>query len=195
MQMSHMRNLLAAEKSYQHLTEMNFVCTRERTFNYYTPTGEDWKLHRERLHEELLAISSEILDVTKVTGLKGLYCGVTAANVIKTLGAPHFIPAANYRETNDIHYCGKLFGVWKVFQAPVVIGANEILCYGRGVSHSEAGYVAGDAIPATMYNHPIGANLRARNTLYELSYGEVHPFDGQDYFYRLKLVEQAPQEA
>ncbi len=193
MQMGHMRNVLSAEKSVRHLRDMDFVCTREETFNLYVPEGEDWKLHREKLREVLLGISRKILAATEVVGLTGLYAGTNASNMLKALGAPHFISPANYVQTNDIHYAGKLFNLWKVFEAPVVIGADEILCYGRGASHSEAGYVAGDAIAATMYNHPIGATLRARNTLYELAYGEVHPYGGENFFYRLKLTNVAPE--
>ncbi len=192
MQMGHMRNVLSAEKSRRHLADMDFVCTREETFNLYVPEGEDWKLHREKLREVLLGISRKILANTEVVGLTGLYAGTNASNMLKALGAPHFISPANYVQTNDIHYAGKLFNLWKVFEAPVIIGEDEILCYGRGASHSEAGYVAGDAIAATMYNHPIGASLRQRNTLYELAYGEVHPYGGENYFYRLKLINTAP---
>lgn len=191
-QMSHMRNVLAAEKSIRHLRDMNFVCTREETFNLYVPEGEDWKLHREKIREMLLGISRKILASTQVVGLTGIYAGSNASNTLKSLGAPHFVAPANYRQTNDIHYAGKLFNLWKVFEAPVVIPEDEMLCYGRGANHSEAGYVAGDAIAATMYTHPIGANLRLRNTLYELSYGEVHPYDGENYFYRVRFTNVPP---
>ncbi|MGI3093915.1 hypothetical protein ACRTEP_21005 [Vibrio diabolicus] len=192
MQMSHMRNTLAAEKSQRHLTDMKFVTYKEETFNIYTPDGEDWRMKRERLHEVLLSISQKILADTKVTGMTGMFAGSYASTILKSLGAPHFIPPANYRESNSIHYAGRLFGVWKVYQAPIVLDAGEIICYGRGTSHSEAGYVAGDAISATMYTHPIGANMRARNTLYELAYGEVHPYQGEEYFYRLNIIDEKP---
>ncbi|MCG6387501.1 hypothetical protein [Vibrio fluvialis] len=192
MQMSHMRNTLAAEKSQRHLEDFKFITYKEETFNIYTPSGEDWRMQRERLHEVLLHISQKILAATNTTGMTGMYAGGFAANILKSLGAPHFIAPANYRETNAVHYAGKLFGVWKVYQAPVVLEPGEIICYGRGASHSEAGYVAGDAIAATMYTHPIGANLKARNTLYELAYGEVHPFDGEEYFYRLNIIDEEP---
>lgn len=195
MQMSHMRNILAAEKSIRHLIDFKFITYKEETFNIYVEPGEDWRLHRERLHETFLNISQKILTATDTTGMTGMYAGGYAANILKSLGAPYFIPPANYRETNSVHFIGKLFGVWKVFQTPVVLDANEIICYGRGASHSEAGYVAGDAIAATMYTHPIGANLRSRNTLYELAYGEVHPFAGEEYFYRLYIIEQKPDAA
>ena len=192
MQTSHMRNTLAAEKSVRHLNDMNFSCKREETFNLYVEAGEDWKLHRERLNEVLLNISTKILQQTKTTGLRGIFAGTQAANILKTLGAPYFVTPSNYRQKNSIHYAGRLFGMWKVYEAPVVIGTMEMLCYGRGDSHSEAGYVAGDAIAATMYTHSIGKNLVASNTLYELAYGEIHPYDGEDYFYRLKLINEAP---
>ncbi|WP_432773936.1 hypothetical protein [Vibrio parahaemolyticus] len=194
MQMSHMRNTLAAEKATGHLVDMNFACRRETTFNVYVQAGEDWKLHRERLNEVLLRVSTEILQATKTTGLTGIYAGTQACNLLKSLGSPAFVAPANYRQKNSIHYAGRLFGMWKVFEAPVVLGTNEMLCYGRGSSHSEAGYVAGDAIAATMYTHPIGKGLVASNTLYELSYGEIHPYNGEDYFYRVKLIDEAPQQ-
>ncbi|UTZ44591.1 hypothetical protein [Vibrio campbellii] len=193
MQMSHMRNTLAAEKATGHLVDMNFACRKEETFNLYCPEGDDWRLHRERINELLLNVSTKILQATKTTGLTGIYAGTWASNVLKTLGAPHFISPANYRQKNAIHYAGRLFGMWKVYECPNVIGDNEMLCYGRGSSHSEAGYVAGDAIAATMYTHPIGKNLKASNTLYELSYGEIHPFNGEDYFYRVKLIDVKPE--
>ncbi|MGL1259901.1 hypothetical protein ACSTK8_24260 [Vibrio parahaemolyticus] len=194
MQMSHMRNTLAAEKATGHLVDMNFACRKEETFNLYVANGDDWKLHRERINELLLNVSTKILQATKTTGLTGIFAGTWASNILKSLGAPHFIAPANYRQKNAIHYAGRLFGMWKVYECPNVIGENEMLCYGRGSSHSEAGYVAGDAIAATMYTHPIGKNLRASNTLYELSYGEIHPFNGEDYFYRIKLIDVKPEQ-
>ncbi|HHF2869562.1 TPA: hypothetical protein ACPJZQ_004750 [Vibrio alginolyticus] len=192
LQMSHMRNTLASEKATRHLVDMDFACTREETFNIYVAAGEDWRLHRERLNEVLLNVSTKILQATRTTGMTGIFAGTGASTILKSLGAPYFVAPANYQQKNAIHYAGKLFGMWKVFECPVVIGTNDMLCYGRGSSHSEAGYVAGDAIAATMYTHPIGKGLVASNTLYELAYGEIHPFDGEDYFYRVKLIDEAP---
>ncbi|EPA0547515.1 MULTISPECIES: hypothetical protein [Vibrio] len=192
LQMSHMRNTLASEKATRHLVDMDFACTREETFNIYVAAGEDWRLHRERLNEVLLNVSTKILQATRTTGMTGIFAGTGASTILKSLGAPYFVAPANYQQKNAIHYAGKLFGMWKVFECPVVIGTNDMLCYGRGSSHSEAGYVAGDAIAATMYTHPIGKGLVASNTLYELAYGEIHPFDGEDYFYRVRLIDEAP---
>lgn len=199
MQMSHMRNYLANEKSRKHLRDMDFACRRSTSFNLYVPDGEDWKLHREKMHELFLKISQMLLAATRVSGLRGMYAGIQACTVLKSLGEPFFKPAANYQQTNEVHFAGTLFGVYKVYEAPIVINEWDILCYARGNSHSEAGYVAGDAIPATLYNHPIGTNLRQRNTLWELSYGEIHPFSGADFFLRLTLenikpVNEAPAQ-
>lgn len=195
MQQSHLRNIVASEKAQGHLRDMNYACLRETEFNVYVTPGEDWRVHRQRLQEVLLNVSEAILESTKVVGMTGLYAGRSASTILKTLGAPDFVAVANYRQTNDIHYAGRLFGVWKVFEAPIVIGDWEMLCYGRGPNHNEAGYVVGDAIPATLYTHPILANLRARDTLYELTYGEIHPYDGENYFYRVRLLDEAPAEA
>ncbi|WP_419238322.1 hypothetical protein ACN08P_23150 (plasmid) [Photobacterium leiognathi subsp. mandapamensis] len=190
MQMGLMRNYLAAEKATRQLRDMNYACTKNTTFNIWCPEGLDWKLQREKLREKLLEVSAAILEASKVSGLVGLYAGVGASTAIKSLGAPYFVPAPNYRQTNKIHFAGTLFGMWKVFECPVIVGDQEILCYGRGNNHSEAGYVAGDAVAATMYNHPIGANLRSRNTLWELAYGEVHPYNGAAYFHRVTIVNE-----
>lgn len=194
MQMSHMKNLLGAERACRQLSDMNYACTRTTEFNSYCPAGFDWKLQRELLREKLLNVSQLMLESNKVSGLVGLYCGVNMSTFIKSLGAPYFVPAPNYVQTNKIHYCGMLFGMWRVFEAPVIIGKDEALCYGRGQNHSEAGYISGDAVAPTMYQHPIGSNLRSRNTLWELSFNEVHPFGGENFFYRVKLV-NIPTEA
>lgn len=195
-QMQHMRNLLAAEKAARHLRDMNFACTRVTTFNKHCPAGYDWKLQRELLHDTLLKVSQLLLSTNKVAGLTGLFAGVDASILIKSLGAPFFVPAPNYTHTNHVHFTGTLFGVYKVFEAPEqLLARDEMLCYARGRNHTEAGYIAGDAVAPTMYDHEIGATLRSRETLWELSFAEVNPFNGADYFYRVKVVDEAPVES
>ncbi|MEC6832965.1 hypothetical protein VXS06_14455 [Photobacterium toruni] len=195
MQMTQLRNYLANEKAIKHLTDMAFSCYHTGTFNTYCPADADWKLQRELLREKLLNVSQQMLANTKTTGLSGMYLGTQAATYVKALGAPFFTPAANYKQTNRVHYCGLLFGMWRVYEVPVAIpniGPWDIFGYGRGSNHTEAGYIAADAIPATMYDHPIGANLRSRNTLWELAYGEVQPFNGSEYFFKLTLENIPP---
>ncbi|WP_413113435.1 hypothetical protein [Thaumasiovibrio sp. DFM-14] len=188
MQMSHLRNYLADEKAKSHLRDMYWHTQKQETFNIYCPTGEDWKLHRELLREVLHGLSQKILEATKVSGLVGMFAGVYASKIFKSLGAPYFEAAPNYRQSNQVHYAGKLFGIWRVYESPVILEADEVLCYGRGNSHSEAGFVAGEAIAPTMYNHDIGPNLKSRNTLWSLSYNDIHPFDGEQYFYKLRII-------
>ncbi|HIF9347101.1 TPA: hypothetical protein ACX6RX_003212 [Photobacterium damselae] len=190
MQMSHLRNYLADEKAKKHLRDMIFATVARSSFNIWVPVGEDWKLHRELIREKLLLISQQILRATRKSGMRGLFAGIQASTVFKSLGAPFFIPAANYQQVNRIHFTGTLFGMFRVYEVPTAIdelGEWDCLCYGRGASHSEAGYVAADAIPATMYDHPIGLNLRSRETLWELAYGEIHPFNGEAYFHMFTL--------
>ena len=196
MQMTTLRNYLANEKALKHLDDMSFANNKHTEFNIWCPVGEDWRLHRELLREKFLTISTSILEATGTTGLSGLYAGVQASTVLKSLGSPFFTPVANYKQTNRVHYCGMLFGMWRLYEVPIKIagiGANDVLCYGRGTNHIDAGYVAADAIPATMYVHPIGANLRSRETLWELSYGEIQPFNGSEYFYGLTIENKAPE--
>lgn len=195
MQMSHMRNYLANEKAMKHLLDVTFACKYSTSFNLYCPAGEDWKLHRELLREKLLTISKEILKHTKRVGLSGLFAGYQACTALKALGTEFFTPPEGYVQTGNIHYAGLLFGMYRVYEVPMELpdlGPWDVLCYGRGQSHAEAGYVASDAIPPTMYNHPIGSQLRSSETLWGLSYGEVHPFDGEEYFYKLTLENTPP---
>lgn len=190
--LTNMRNLLAAEKANNQLADMDYACTRETTFNIFCPEGFDWQLQREKLKEKLLNISEELLRTCKVSGLVGLFCGVGASTIIKTLGRDNFIPAPNYRQTDKMHFVGTLFGMFKVFECPTIIAHDDALCYARGENFAEAGYVSGVCVAPTLYNHPIGANLRQRETLWELSYDEVHPYNGENFFMRLHFVNEAP---
>ena len=190
MQMSQLRDFLSAEKTNRHLADINFATTSMDVFNVWTPVDGDWKLHRELLREAFLSVSQKILGKTNTCGMIGMYAGISASTLIKAMGSQFFTPAPNYRQVNKVHFAGTLFGMWKVFECPHTIDEDEILCYGRGDNHLEAGYVAGDAVPATMYTHAIGRNLKAANTIWELAYGEVNPFNGQDYFYKLKLINE-----
>lgn len=86
MQMSHLRNFLANEKAVRHLTDIDFACVNESTFNLYCPADADWKLHRELLRQTLLNISTNILELTKTVGLIGMFAGRQACTVLKSMG-------------------------------------------------------------------------------------------------------------
>lgn len=199
LQMSQMRNYLAYEKDIKTLRKMIFAAARRDTFDLTIPDGLAFREHWEQLNRTLSVISSRLLTETKVSGLVGLYCGVEAMAVIKALGSPHFVPAAGYRQVPRVHYVGILFGQYKVFEVPVEIeavrgdadtrlGKWDCLCYARGESHTDAGIILGDAVPATMYGHNTSKELRDRNTLWELAYCDIHPENGASFFSILTLL-------
>ena len=184
--MTNLRNLIANEKARSHLNDMLYNCTHESELNMRIPAGEEYQIFCARLSQYLTGISNDICRRTKTVGLTGIICGSELANFFKSLTTNNvFVPPKNYRETNDIQYAGLLFGRYRIFESPVEIEPLHGLCYGRGSTFADAGYVAGDAISPTNYNHPIGKNLRQSNTLYGLSYGEMQPFDGECYFHKI----------
>lgn len=199
MQMSELRNYLAYEKDVRNLRKMILAMSKTYTFNLTVAEGQYFKEHYETLHKLLLVISQEMQVKTEVSGLVGMFCGPQACAVIKSLGAPHFQMVEGYRQVNRVHYVGKLFGQFKIYEVPVEIevikgmpatklGTFDCLCYARGEGHAEAGLVVGDAVPATIYNHNVSAALKDRNTIWELSYCDIHPKNGSRFFARLKMI-------
>lgn len=199
MQMNHLRNYLAYEKDIKNLRKMILVATDRVTFDLKVPTGQYYKEHYELLATTLQVLSQDMMTRTKVSGLVGLYCGASACAAIKSLGSPHFEFAPGYKQVPRVHFVGTLFGMFKVFEVPkpieavkgladATLGEWDCLCYARGDNHTEAGLVCGDAVPATMYGHGVKADLSDRNTLWELSYCDVHPNDGGRYYSILTLI-------
>ncbi|MDH0348178.1 hypothetical protein [Aeromonas dhakensis] len=199
MQMSELRNFLAYEKDVRNLRKMILAMSKTYTFNLKIEAGQYFKEHYETLHKQLLLISQDMQVKTQVSGLVGMFCGPQACAVIKSLGAPHFQMVEGYRQVPRVHYVGKLFGQFKIYEVPVEIevikgvpstklGTFDCLCYARGEGHAEAGLVVGDAVPATIYNHNVNAALKDRNTIWELSYCDIHPKDGSNFFARLSMI-------
>lgn len=210
MQMSQMRNYLAYEKDIKNLRKMIFAALERDTFDLTIPDGLSFREHWEMLGRTLSSISSRLMATTLVSGLVGMYCGVEAVATFKSLGAPHFEPAPGYRQVPRVHFVGILFGMYRIFEVPVELeavkgdpstrlGKWDCLCYARGESHTDAGLVLGDAVPATMYGHNTSKELRDRNTLWELAYCDIHPDNGQAFFSILSLLpaqaSAAPQAA
>lgn len=202
MQMNHLRNYLAYEKDLRNLRKMLIATTDTATFPLTVPDGLKPTEHYESLNQILLVLSQAMLVRTKVSGLVGLFAGAAACAVIKSLDKTFFEIAPNYKQVPRIHYVGKLFGQFKVFEVPVEIeaikgvaetklGDWDCLCYARGEQHTQAGIVAGDAVPATLFSHETNKQLVDRNTLWELSYCDIHPNDGGRYFTKLTFVPAA----
>lgn len=202
MQMSELRNWLSYEKDVTRLRKMILAMSKTYTFDLKVDAAQYFKEHYETLNQLLLNISQEMQVATQVSGLVGLFCGPQACAVIKSLGAPHFQIVDGYRQVPRVHYVGKLFGQFKIFEVPVEIevikgipstklGTYDCLCYARGEGHAEAGLVVGDAVPATIYNHNVNAALKDRNTIWELSYCDIHPKNGGKFFTRLSMIPAA----
>lgn len=199
MQMNHLRNYLAYEKDLRNLRKMLIAATETETFDLTVPAGLRASEHYETLNRTLLTLSQALLVRTKVSGLTGLYMGASACAIVKSLDSTLFEYAPNYQQVPRIHYVGKLFGQFKVFEVPTEIeaikgveetklGTWDCLCYARGEQHTQAGIVAGDAVPATLFAHETTKALVDRNTLWELAYCDIHPNDGGRYFTKLTFV-------
>lgn len=203
-QMNHLRNYLAYEKDIKNLRKMLLAATDRQTFDLAIPDGLTFREHYETINTTLQILSQAMLARTQVSGLVGMFCGTQATAIFKSLGAPLFQTVDGYRQVPRIHYVGKLFGMFKVFEVPKPIeaikgmadtrlGEWDCLCYARGENHTEAGLVCGDAVPATMYDHSTSKALVDRSTLWELSYCDIHPNDGGRYYSVLTLVPPAPK--
>ncbi|MET4696635.1 hypothetical protein [Endozoicomonas lisbonensis] len=187
MQLQNARNLLSAEKDRRRLNDMYFFVSGEHEWCRSIPVGLSFRDHYEALAETLENISMEMMVETKTSGLVGMVCGPKAAALLKSIGAPHFQRAPGYRHIPQPHYVGKLWG-YDLKEDPFMDDPWAILCYAKGRSHGDAGYVGADAISAINYAHPILRNLRHENTLYELAYRDLHPYLGRKYFRKLRLV-------
>ena len=192
MQLQNARNLLSAEKDRKRLNDMYFFKSGEHEWDRTIPVGLSFRDHYEAIAETLENISMEMMIETKTSGLVGLVCGSKAAALLKSLGAPHFQRAPGYRHIPQPHYVGTFMG-YAMKEDPFAKDPWGILCYGKGRSHGDAGYVAADAISAINYAHPVNRNLRHEQTLYELAYRDLHPYLGRAYFRKLRLVAKDPQ--
>lgn len=194
--MANQRNLLAYNKDIANLTTAIHAsyANKLETFPLTISANHTFREHYQRLEEKINAISTEMLSDTKKSGVVGIYAGADAINILKAMGSPFFEVAPNYREVNRIHYVGRLFGRFKVFVNPHAIsiaGATfdswDLLFYGRGENHSEAGIVNGDAIAPT-FIHQGAKGFQISNALISLRYQELHPNKGEKYFRRMKLI-------
>lgn len=194
--MANQRNLLAYNKDVANIATAIHAsyANPHETFPLAISNNHTFREHYQRLEEKINKISTQMLTDTKKSGIVGIYAGSDAINILKAMGSPFFEPAPNYREVNRIHYVGKLFGRFKVFVCPHnidIAGSKfaswDLLFYGRGENHSEAGIVNGDAIAPT-YIHQGAKGFQVSNALIALRYQDVHPKDGEKYFRRMTLI-------
>lgn len=190
MAMLTMRNLLAADKDRKALRDMQFFAKGEKSWNYagYTTAQISYSDYFETLLQTLLEINSDMLTNTGYVGLTGIVAD--AASSTKLMAATRsgqFVAAPNYQFIPQPHYAGRLFGMFDLYIDPQAPDFT-CLCYGKGSQISQAGYVAADAVPAMAFKHAVQQDLRYKNTLWELAYRDLQPFDGREYLTTLKLV-------
>ena len=197
--MTMQRNLLAYDKDMTNLSMAIHASAAQplESFDMKETDGHTFREHYQKLEIKLNKMSTDMLNDTKKSGIVGLYVGSDAINVLKGMGAPFFEVAPNYREVNRIHYVGKLFGRYKVFLVPhnvkvanVEFSSWDILAYGRGENHAEAGIINGDAIAPT-FIHEGAKGFNVKNALIALRYQRVHPDGGYKYFRMLRIFKSA----
>ena len=191
--LTFMRNKLASEKDRAVLSDIRFHCRHNSQFDIKLPSGLKKVDHYHTLSGFMAKKSQEMMTRTTVTGILGAYIGPDSFEFCADLEGEGFVFAPNYDMKPYIHYVGKLFGQYDIYLDPFAAGedADAFLCYGRGQNHSQAGYVVGDAVPPINYTHPTTAGLTDRNTLWGHGYREIHPYDGADFFERVRLIASA----
>jgi hypothetical protein len=182
MMMAALRNILAADKDRRILNALYFYAKTETSWNKTVPAAQYFQEYYEEMKQVLLNINTLLLSQTGVSGLSGLVANSANAALFKSMKAPNFVPAPGYKQLAQPHYCGKIFGMWDLYEDPQSPETTRTFCFAKGRGVGESGYVAGDAIPALSFKHAMGRDLTYKNTLWELSYRDLNPFDGRDFF-------------
>ena len=187
MTLAGMRNLLAADKDRKILRQMLFYAKGVTEWCYEGPESLTLQEHYETLKAALLEIDTRLTQRTGVVGLTGIVGDTQSVNIFRYLPSPFFTPAPGYRPSPQPHYVGKIFGQYDLYCNPSQEPYTS-LCYAKGPEHGQTGFVAGDAVPAITFRHPVLTDLMSRSTLWELSYRNLQPFDGREYLTTLKIV-------
>lgn len=187
MAMLAMRNLLAADKDRKHLRDLYFYAKGETSWVYTIPSsGVSQDDYFATLLVKLLEIDNLLLSQTQTSGLVGIVADSKSCAIFKAMG-PKIQMVPGYRPVPQPHYVGRIFGMYDLYEDPQ--GTNYTsLCYAKGSGLGESGYIAGDAIPAMQFKHAMQSDLKYNNTLWELAYRDVQPFDGREYLTTLKLT-------
>lgn len=185
MAMLAMRNLLAADKDRKHLRDLYYFAKGEYSWSMtIPPTGISPQDYYETLLTKLLQIDTEMLNANGYSGLVGMVVDSKAASIIRSMRS--FQATPGYQSIPQPHYAGRLFGMWDIYVDPQ--GDDfTCLCYAKGRDLGQAAYVAGDAIPAMQFKHAMQPDLQYNNTLWELAYRDLQPFDGREYLTVLKF--------
>lgn len=189
MAMQTLRNLLAADKDKRHLVDMYDNVEQVVEWERTKAEGITLREHYETVQQALLTVNSMLLKGNGIAGLTGVVAGTEATNLFCYLPAPYFVPAPDYRSVAQPHYVGRLWGRYDLFCNPYADDPWGCLCYARGPEYGQTAYIAGDAVPAITFNHPVLGDLRKNATMWELAYRDMQEFDGDKYLVKLNFVE------
>lgn len=187
--MQGLRNLLAADKDKKNLHDMLFHAQDSVEWCYVGSPELTLHQHYESLNAALLEVDSKLMVGNGVSGLVGIVAGVQATNVFRYLRDPLFVAAPGYRSLAQPHYVGRVFGQWDLYCNPYMEGW-QALCFAKGPDHGQTAYVAGDAVPAQTFRHPVMGDLTQRATMWDLAYRDMQPFDGEKYLCKLNFVSE-----
>ena len=192
MQITAARNALAAEKDRLRLRMMWTYAKFHNEFPRLSPAGiSDTDYRLTAVLEFLNGISTEMLMSNKKSGGKGIFAGVSLINYLRSI--PGFQTRPNYSPIPQPHYVGRL-GEYTVFCDPSADPWKGLMI-GKGQNYGDSGFVAADAISAVQYQHPMmapamgaGRALTHSDTLYELAYRDIHPYQGRLYFSTFEFI-------
>lgn len=187
--MQGLRNLLAADKERKHLHDMMFHAQDNVDWCRVPHETMTLREHYESLNAALLDVDSKLMKGNGVSGLVGIVAGTEACNIFRYLPMQYFQAASDYRSIAQPHYVGTVFGQWQLYCNPQATDGWECLCFAKGPDHGQTAYVAGDAVPALTFRHPVMGDLTQRATMWDLSYRDMQPFDGEKYLCKLNFVE------
>lgn len=189
--MQTMRNVLAADKDRKHLHDMYRFCPKENvTWVHTKAEGISLTEHYETVKMAVFDVDNVLMKANGIAGLSGIVAGTRACNVFRYLNNTYLEVAPGYRFSAQPHYVGRLFGYIDLFCDPYAPDPWSCLCYAKGPDHGQTAYVAGDAVPALSFTHPIMGDLVKRATMWELAYHDMQPFDGRQYLCKLTFIEE-----
>lgn len=198
-QFTAMRNWLSHEQDMTRLGIMAFFNKFKYDFDVALPEAQNYDSWVALIRHRINEMSTDMVNRTRKSGIRGGFAGGEAANFIKSLPPQFFQQDPDYVESPYVQFIGTLFGYIRIYEVPKAVceqfvasgiefSANEILFYGRGQGIGDAGLVVGDAVPAIPYIHETNPQLVNRTTMWGSALNEIHPRQGQNYFCKLTLT-------
>lgn len=193
MQLTAARNSLAAEKDRKRLRMMWMFAKIHQDWPRLAKSALSRPQHYEGLKEFFGKLSTAMMQRNKKSGIKAIFLGLSALNIVKA--APGFKLRSNYQEIPQPHFVGHFNGI--AVHADPSASPWKGLAIAKGSSYGDSGFIAADAISAIQYQHAIlnpssgqGKGMQHSDTLYELSYRDIHPYRGREYFATFEFVNE-----